>query len=68
MSKIPPELRQTAAKAVSIERQEVGSREFGHNARNVAERKQLGKKDSADWLILLDCYAYKVLDLRGEVS
>jgi hypothetical protein len=31
MSKIPPELRETAAKAVGIERQEVGCRKFGHD-------------------------------------
>jgi hypothetical protein len=37
MSKIPPELRETATEAVDIERQEVGSREFGHDARNVAK-------------------------------
>jgi hypothetical protein len=37
MSKIPPELRETATKAIDIERQEVGSRKFGHVARNVAE-------------------------------
>jgi hypothetical protein len=45
MSKIPPELRKTATKAVSIERQEVGSRKFGHDARNVAESNELGKED-----------------------
>jgi hypothetical protein len=45
MSKIPPELRKTATKAVSIERQEVGSREFGHDGRNVAESSELGKED-----------------------
>jgi len=31
MSKIPPELRETAAKAIGIERQEVGCRKFGHD-------------------------------------
>ncbi len=46
MSKIPPELRKTATKAVSIERQEVGSRKFGHDARNVAESSELGKEFS----------------------
>jgi hypothetical protein len=33
MSKIPPELRETAAKAVGIERQEVGGLKFGHDGR-----------------------------------
>lgn len=45
MSKIPPELRETAAEAVSIERQEVGSRKFGHDARKVGQSSDFCKKD-----------------------
>jgi hypothetical protein len=47
MSKIPPELRETAAEAVGIERQEVGGGKFGHGARKLPESDALGKKDSA---------------------
>jgi len=45
MSKIPPELRETATEAVGIERQEVGSWKFGHGARNVAESFTFGKRE-----------------------
>ena len=45
MSKIPPELRETATKAIGIERQEVGSWKFGHDGRNVEESVRFGKED-----------------------
>lgn len=45
MSKIPPELRETATEAIGIERQEVGSWKFGHDGRNVEESVRFGKED-----------------------
>jgi hypothetical protein len=45
MSKIPPELRETATEAIGIERQEVGSWKFGHDARNVEESRRFGKEE-----------------------
>ena len=45
MSKIPPELRETATEAIGIERQEVGSWKFGHDGRNVEESRRFGKED-----------------------
>jgi hypothetical protein len=45
MSKIPPELRETATKAIGIERQEVGGVKFRHDGRNVEQLSCFGKED-----------------------
>lgn len=54
MSKIPPELRETAAEAVGIERQEVGCRKFGHDGAQGGEKSCLWQ--GGLWALLRDFF------------